>query len=113
LERSIAAPRQACAEEIRLTAQRPKVPEIQLLAWGVPYKPVDDNGRGRFRSLREEAESGAWSAPSTIRAGSDLPSDETVRRMQAYAAYAERQRQQQGKISHFDQLATLRHGTIS
>jgi hypothetical protein len=87
----------AIAGLVFVTAQRPKVPTIQLMAWGRPLHPYwggkETSERGRFRTLKEEAESGAWSAPCTLSAEqlkSTEPSDEFVARWRREVQYRTR-----------------------
>src|SRR5262249_13520354 len=56
------------------------------------WRLAEERKRKRFLSLREEAESGIWSAPCTLSAAelaSTEPSDETVRRWRQAAAARE------------------------
>jgi hypothetical protein len=92
----------AIAGLVYVTAQKPKAPRLQLMAWGTPLHPYwggkETSERGRFRTLREEAESGVWSAPCTLTAEqlkSTEPSDETVRRERAFADTMTRRAQRQ------------------
>ena len=84
-----------------VTAQRPAGPFIYLGSYEdmcIGLRRAQEKQEGRYRSLREEAESGAWSAPCTLTAEqlkSTEPSDETVarwRRQEAHAASMQRQR---------------------
>ena len=84
-----------------VTAQRPTAPGIYLGSYediGIGLRLAQERQEGRYRSLREEADSGAWSAPCTLTAEqlkSTEPSDETVarwRRQEAYAASMQQQR---------------------
>jgi hypothetical protein len=87
----------AAAGVIRLVADwaKPEVGTIYFGSyedWYSGYRLAQERKQGRFRSLREEAESGSWSAPCTLSAEqlrSTEPSDETVRRWEASAAARE------------------------
>jgi hypothetical protein len=61
----------AIAGLVYVTAQRPKAPTVYLGSYEDPfsgYRLAQERKRKRFLSLREEAESGIWSAPCTLSA---------------------------------------------
>ena len=101
----------AIAGLVYMSAQRPKSETIYLGSYDDPFagwRRAQERKRRQFRSLREEAASGAWSAPCTLSAAelaATMPSDDTLRRMRAardrYEAEAKKQAER-------DRLRTLR-----
>jgi hypothetical protein len=75
----------AIAGLVYVAAQRPKTETIYVGSYDDPFagwRRAQDRKQKRWRSLREEAASGAWSAPCTLSAAelaSTMPSDQTVR----------------------------------
>jgi hypothetical protein len=94
-----------------VSAQRPVAPGIFLGSYEDPFsgwRAAQERQEGRFRSLREEAESGLWSAPCTLTAeqlASTEPSPEALRRWEAYVAAQERkaaeERQRRSRFATF------------
>jgi hypothetical protein len=82
----------AVAGAFDVIAAHAQVPHLVLCSWdgSSAWWPNDKIDPREWAIAEANVRNG--SAPSTIAAGSDIPSDETMRRMQAYA---ERQRQQQ------------------
>ena len=84
-----------------VTAQRPAGPFMYLGPYediGVGLRRAQERQERRYRSLREEAESGAWSAPCTLTAEqlkSTEPSDETIARWRRQESYAAKMQQEQ------------------
>jgi hypothetical protein len=80
-----------------VSAQRPVATGIYLGSYEDPFsglRAAQERQEGRFRSLREEAESGIWSAPCTLTAAqlaSTEPSPEALRRWEARAIHMARE----------------------
>jgi hypothetical protein len=91
----------AIAGLVYVCAQRPKTATIYFGSYDDPFagwRRAQERKRRQFRSRREEAASGAWSAPCTLSAAelaATMPSDDTLRRMRAtrdkYEAEAKKQ----------------------
>jgi hypothetical protein len=79
----------AIAGLVFVSAQRPKVPQLRIGSWATGAQVVWADGESSAEALAR-ANVAAGSAPSTIRAGSDLPSDELVARLRREANYRAR-----------------------